>query len=313
VSNAVLRCYPELSDGEKMTYIVLKSFAYIGPETFVGEETLARARGSTVSTMSRHLQKLIKLGLVKVRRRGQGKTNIWIITRIPREKLEKYMTDWRPDVDLRQNRQTKTAQNPQIKTSRSRQAEEQESEEPSRKKTGRPRRTASGASSSGKDSFVRRADRSKEANPEVADGPVENSGVVEKPGAAAVENSRELAELVARAFQVPGQRRSIATFLEGYDPAIAREAFESVLHRLDRGESIAKPVAYFYTVLKVMQADRDSREQDTSQSDEEKRAVAVSWARSLLRDWPPEQVRSILMDTYSAKGFVNGIIDEASG
>ena len=51
ISNAVLRCYPELSDGEKMTYAVLKSFAYVGPETFVGEQTLARARDVTVSIL----------------------------------------------------------------------------------------------------------------------------------------------------------------------------------------------------------------------------------------------------------------------
>ena len=115
ISNAVLRCYPELSDGEKMTYAVLKSFAYVTPETFVGEETLARARGVTVSTVSRHLTRLVEVGLVKVRRRGQGKTNIWLIARIPRAKLEQYIGQWRPNLRLARNPQTKTSQDSQIK------------------------------------------------------------------------------------------------------------------------------------------------------------------------------------------------------
>jgi len=313
VSNAVLRCYPELSDGEKMTYILLKSFAYVGPETFVGEETLARARGSTVSTISRHLQKLIQVGLVKVRRRGQGRTNIWIITRIPREKLEQYMSQWRPEVDLAQNRQTKTAQNPQVKTSRSAQAEEQESREPKGKNRERPRRTASGSSSSGKDSSSTARTEPRERPDTREAALVENSARVENLAGAAVENSEELADLVVGAFNCPRQRRSIATFLEGYDTRIAQQAFESVLHRLDRGESIAKPVAYFYTVLKVMQAEHAEAEKHAERSEREKHAIAVGWARSLLRDWPEEQVRAILMDTYRQEEWICAIMAEASG
>jgi len=166
INNAVLRCYPELSDGEKMTYAVLKSFAYVGPETFVGEHTLARARDVTVSTISRHLTRLIEVGLVKVRRRGQGKTNIWIITRIPRKKLEQYIEDWRPKLSVwkrekdpplsgSQNPQTQTSQdsqikelqNPQVKTSQDSQAEEEQSEEDEEEPQGRSSRPRNGSSS----------------------------------------------------------------------------------------------------------------------------------------------------------------------
>ena len=313
VSNAVLRCYPELSDGEKMTYIVLKSFAYVGPETFVGEETLARARGSTVSTISRHLGKLIAVGLVKVRRRGQGKTNIWIIARIPRQKLEQYMTQWRPDVDLTQKAQAKTAQNPQIKSSQSAQAEEQESEEPSLKKTRRRSRAQPGSSSSSADAPL--TARSTTSRGPLTRGAraVENSGDVENMGSASVENSAELAALVADAFGARNQQRSIATFLEGYDLTTVQAAFESVLHRLDRGEAINNPIAYFYTVVKMMQADQNAAATEAQQSESERRAVALSWARSLMREWPEEQVQAILIDTYRDKGFVCGIMQSAAG
>jgi len=309
----VLRCYPELSDGEKMTYIVLKSFAYVGPETFVGEGTLSRARGSTVSTISRHLQSLIKVGLVKVRRRGQGRTNIWIIARIPREKLEQYMADWRPDSTLGTKAQAKIAQNTQVKTPHDPQAEEQESEEPSFKKTNNEGRTQSGSSSPAINGLLTASDAKPRSESSTGNQSVENSAAVENSTEAIVENSGELAELIASAFAVPKQTRSIATFLEAYDPATAHSAFESVLHRLDRGEQIDKPVAYFYTVLKMMQADRDATRHENEQDQAEKQAVALSWARSLLREWPTEQVQAILMDTYMDKSFVYGIMQHASG
>ena len=313
VNNAVLRCYPELSDGEKMTYILLKSFAFVGPETFVGEQTLARARNSTVSTISRHLQKLIEVGLVRVRRRGQGRTNIWIITRIPREKLERYMADWRPDVDLMEKAQTKTAQDSQIKTAQNPQGEEQESEEPNSKKSkgkGRPRVGLPSSAING----LLTADSADSRVPSTqGSSDVENPGIVDNLSEAHVENFQELASFIADTFEAPRQRKGIATFLEGYDLSVARAAFESVVRRLERGEEIGKPVAYFYTVVKLMHADAEVAVKEAQAGDDQKRAVALGWAKGLMRDWPEEQVRSILFDTYGDSGFVCGIIRETIG
>ena len=311
MNNAVLRCYPELSDGEKMTYILLKSFAFVGPETFVGEQTLARARGSTVSTISRHLQKLIEVGLVRVRRRGQGRTNIWIITRIPREKLERYMVEWRPDVDLLQNAQTKTAQDSQIKTTQNPQAEEQESEEAKLKKSKGKGRPAVGPSSSAINglSTARSGDSRVPGTQQKQN--VENSAAVENPAVTGVENAEELAGVIAETFNTPRQRKGIATFLAGYDLAVSCAAFDSVLQRVERGEEIGKPIAYFYTVVKLMDADAAVAAEEAREGEDEKRAVALGWAKGLLRDWPEEQVRSILTDTYVDSEFVCGIISEA--
>jgi len=300
-----------VSDGEKLTYVLLKSFAYVGPETFVGEETLARARGLTVSTVSRHLQRLIEVGLVKVRRRGQGKTNIWIIARIPREKLVTYLQEWRPNIRLPRNPQTKTTQNPQIKTERNPQAEEEEREEPSgtkRKHGGQPRSGGSGSLTADRyEGPTERQTSALEARERASAGDVDNYSVELSTVSTNVEN---LAEFAAEAFGVRGQERSITGFLAEYDLAVARDALGTVVHRLERGDRIENPVAYFYAVVKMMQAQRNAEEQEQSQTKQEKRAIAVSWARSLLREWPMDQARAILIDTYGDSGFADEILRE---
>jgi len=307
VSNAVLRCFPELSDGEKLTYVVLKSFAYVGPETFVGEETLAKARGVSVRSVSRHLQRLIDAGLVKVRRRGQGRTNLWIIARLPQEKLVTYLGKWRPNIEIRQNCLTKTRQDWPIKTGQDWRIEEQKNEEPKLNKTKQGRRSTTGSPST------------NAYTPSTTQQPTSNSA---PRGEAAVETPahfstvstdvENLAALVAEHFGATSQQRSIATFLSGYDPAVVRAALETVLRRLERGDPIQKPIAYFYTVVKVMQADHDAVDQERAQDEVEKRAIAMSWARSLLREWPLEQARAILIDTYTDPEFADEILREAT-
>jgi len=124
-----------------------------------------------------------------------------------------------------------------------------------------------------------------------------------------VEN---LAAMAAEAFGAVAQERSIASFLSGSDAEVVRDALHSVLQRLERGDPIEKPIAYFYTVVKVMQADRDAAQQKHGQDEAEKRAIAISWARSLLREWPLEQARAILMDTYADPEFADQILPEAT-
>ena len=329
ISNAVLRCYPELSDGEKMTYAVLKSFAYVGPETFVGEETLARARDITVSTISRHLTRLIEVGLVRVRRRGQGKTNIWIIARIPREKLEKYIEHWRPnlrvwrrgddpDDDPPQDSQTQTlqdsqikeVQNPQVKTPQDSQAEEEQSEEDEEEPQGRGTRPRNGSTSTMKSNSMTAAPAEENEAYRVLGNIVENSTEVQMKFSTAVENVENLASVAAAYFGVPDEERSIAGYLRQYDKDIVTSALATVAARLESGASIKKPVAYFYTVVRVAQAEHDGAQGEPGRDDAERRVIARNWARSLMREWPPEQVRAILTDTYHDEQFVDGIMDE---
>lgn len=329
ISNAVLRCYPELSDGEKMTYAVLKSFAYVGPETFVGEETLARARDVTVSTISRHLNRLIEVGLVKVRRRGQGKTNIWIITRIPRNKLEQYIENWRPKLTVwkretdasegtSQNSQIQTSQDPQVrnaqdsqtKNSQDPQAEEEQPEEDEEGPQGRSSRPRNESpSTNGKRSTTASLSKESEAD-SVLRGIVENSKCIPQDFSTAVESVENMAAVAAHYFDVPDEERSIAGYLQQYDEDIVKSALATVARRIEDGEPIRKPVAYFYTVVRVAQAEHDAAQADHSRDDAERRAIARNWARSLLREWPPAQVRAILADTYHSDEFAHEIMAE---
>jgi len=320
ISNAILRCYPELSDGEKMTYAVLKSFAYVGPETFVGEETLARARDVTVSTVSRHLNRLIDVGLVKVRRRGQGKTNVWIIARIPRAKLNQYLAEWRPNLQLRQNPQTKTSQDSQVKTEqdaqakngRDSQAEEEYVSETQNKKRRRSSRPGTTPSSSGALMLATASEREEDGAYPSLQRLVENSEAVESGFSTVVDNVGNLAALAAEYFDAAGEEASVERFLSRYEPHVVMDAFEAVARRLERGDRIAKPIAYFYAVVKVMQAEHDERMAEHDRDERERWLIARNWARSLLREWSPDQVRAILADTYSSETLVAEIMAEVA-
>ncbi len=318
ISNAILRCYPELSDGEKMTYAVLKSFAYVGPETFVGEATLARARDITISTISRHLNRLIQVGLVKVRRRGQGKTNIWVITRIPRQKLDQYIRDWRPNLTLGRKAQGKTTRKAQVKNPRDAQGktseDSQAEEEYDRESRGEKRTRSNGTHGTSLSTTSNREDTALNERDGGAytslRGVVENSQEMQDDLSTIVENVGKLAALAAQYFAVPAEKKSITTFLGQYDAEVAAAALETVVRRMERGEHITKPIAYFYTVVKMMQAERDEDESDREQDEGQRRVIARNWARSLLREWPAEQVRAILADTYRSSEFVDDIMRE---
>jgi DNA-binding MarR family transcriptional regulator len=311
-----------------MTYAVLKSFAYVGPETFVGEETLARARDVTVSTISRHLNRLIEVGLVKVRRRGQGKTNIWIITRIPRKKLEEYIDEWRPNVTVwkrknsdSQNPQTQTSQdsqikemqNPQVKTGQDPQAEEEQLEEDEEEAQGRSSGPENESSSSDERNSTTETSAEMSEAYSTLRRIVENSERIEMEFSTAVESVENLAVVAAHYLGVPDEERSIAGYLRQYDKDIVTSALATVASRLEAGEPIRKPVAYFYTVVRVSQAEYDASEGAQDRNDSERRVIARNWARSLMREWPAEQVRAILTDTYHSEDFADAIVEEISG
>jgi DNA-binding transcriptional ArsR family regulator len=78
IPNAVLRGYPELSDGAKLTYLVLESYDWPDKDGFSkgkcwpSIETIAAARGKSYDTVSRHLKELEAAGLIRVES-GQGR------------------------------------------------------------------------------------------------------------------------------------------------------------------------------------------------------------------------------------------------
>lgn len=128
-----------------------------------------------------------------------------------------------------------------------------------------------------------------------------------------VESVENLADLAADYFDVPDERRSIRGFLTQYDAQVVAEALDTVAARLEADEPINKPVAYFYTVVKVLQAEADARAVDSEIDEQERRTIALNWARSLVREWPVDQVRAILADTYHSPTFADEVLDELLG
>src|SRR5207237_734274 len=82
VPNAILRD-PDLSDGAKLTYAMLLSYAWTDNRSFPGQERLAKDLGKERKAVIRYINELKEKALVRVERRGMGKTNIYYIrTRI---------------------------------------------------------------------------------------------------------------------------------------------------------------------------------------------------------------------------------------
>lgn len=72
ISNAVLLGYPKLSDGAKLTYMVLESYdwpdkdGYSKGKCWPSIETIATTRGKSYDTVARHLKELETAGLIRV-------------------------------------------------------------------------------------------------------------------------------------------------------------------------------------------------------------------------------------------------------
>jgi hypothetical protein len=141
-------------------------------------------------------------------------------------------------------------------------------------------------------------------------GIVENSEGSTEDFSTSVESVDNLAALVAEEFSVPEQQEKIAHYLRQYDAEIIEQSLRTVIARLEHGDEIRNPVAYFYTVVRVSQAEHDATAADERQDDAERRAIARNWARSLMREWPLDQVQAILSDTYHDQEFVDEIIQE---
>lgn len=69
----------QLSSGSKLLYALLLSYAWQENLCYPGQETLAKDSNSNTRTIQRHLDALVKRGLISVERRGLSKTNIYYI------------------------------------------------------------------------------------------------------------------------------------------------------------------------------------------------------------------------------------------
>lgn len=80
IPNTILR-QPGISAGAKLTYIVLISYAWHDQSCFPGQATLAEDLGAGRRSVIRYLQELERLGLLRLKRRGLGKTNVYTLGR----------------------------------------------------------------------------------------------------------------------------------------------------------------------------------------------------------------------------------------
>ena len=78
VPNFILK-NPDLTVGEKITFAMFLSYAWHNDEVFPGQERLANDIGVTRQSVSTFIKGLEKKGFLTIKRRGQGKTNIYTL------------------------------------------------------------------------------------------------------------------------------------------------------------------------------------------------------------------------------------------
>jgi biotin operon repressor len=67
----------KLSPGAKLAYAMLLSYAWQNDYCFPGQERLAKDMGSGLRSVVRFIQELEKEGFIVIKRRGQGKPNLY--------------------------------------------------------------------------------------------------------------------------------------------------------------------------------------------------------------------------------------------
>ena len=84
IPNLVLR-RSDLSPGAKLTYMALLSYAWQEDHAYPGQDRLATDMGVSERSVITYLKQLQESGLITIRRRGLGMTNIYVLHRlIPR-------------------------------------------------------------------------------------------------------------------------------------------------------------------------------------------------------------------------------------
>jgi predicted transcriptional regulator len=85
VPNILLKA-PTLSTTAKVVYSMLLSYAWNNDRVFPGQERMAHDMGSTKSTVNRGVLELQKAGWLDIERRGQGKTNLYVLKYVVKPK-----------------------------------------------------------------------------------------------------------------------------------------------------------------------------------------------------------------------------------
>jgi len=78
VPNFILQ-NPEVSTGAKVIYAMFLRYAWHNESCFPGQERLAKDTGVGERSVRTYIQELERHGLLEVKRRGQGKTNLYRI------------------------------------------------------------------------------------------------------------------------------------------------------------------------------------------------------------------------------------------
>ena len=78
VPNILIRS-TKLASLSKIVYAQLLSYAWTNDYCFPGQERLAQDTGSSRTTIYRAIKELQSKGWLEVQRRGQGKTNIYVL------------------------------------------------------------------------------------------------------------------------------------------------------------------------------------------------------------------------------------------
>ena len=78
VPNIILKD-SKISNNAKIIYSKLLSYAWTNNLVFPGQERMGKEIGSSKSTVGRAVQELEEQGWLEIQRRGQGKTNVYVL------------------------------------------------------------------------------------------------------------------------------------------------------------------------------------------------------------------------------------------
>ena len=82
---------PKISANAKVVYSMLLSYAWNNDRVFPGQERMAKDIGTSQPTIARAVKELEDNGWLEIQRRGQGKTNVYILKyRIVEKKWDCY-------------------------------------------------------------------------------------------------------------------------------------------------------------------------------------------------------------------------------
>ena len=89
IPNAILR-RSDVSPGAKLTYMVLLSYAWQRNSCFPGQDRLAEDMGVGRRSIVTYLQQLQQAGLLRIKRRGLGQTNVYTLPRVTDPRSAKF-------------------------------------------------------------------------------------------------------------------------------------------------------------------------------------------------------------------------------